>query len=80
MLMTYLSIVGIINFIGFYLYGGWSIKGVAHRTQMVVDFLCPIGCIIGRLLFKFDMKTNRFAYVYGLILEILLSIIYFIIF
>lgn len=73
--MSILIIFVIINLVGLYMYSNWHFTGVEHRQQALVDFLCPIGCLVGRLMFKFDMKTNRFAYVYGLIFEILAFII-----
>ena len=63
------------NIIGCYLYGGWIYVGVSHKKQMIVDFLCPFGAILGRLLFKFDMGVNKFAYIYGAIVEVILFII-----
>lgn len=70
-----LLIFGIINFIGLYQYGKWSLTGVPHKTQALIDFIAPVGCIMGRILFHFDMKTNKFAYIYGLIFSILILVL-----
>lgn len=73
----FLLILTIINVCGIYQYGWWSILGAPHKQQMLVDFVCPFGAFLSRIVFKFDVNTNKFAYIYGAILQIFIGIIVF---
>jgi hypothetical protein len=71
----YILVLLVINLIGLYKYIDYSSDstGVAYRTQMLTDFLCPIGGIVGRILFSFKLKQNASGIVFGLFLEIFIT-------
>ena len=71
----YILILLVINLIGLYKYIDYSSDptGVAYRTQMLTDFLCPVGGLIGRLLFSFKLKQNSAGMIFGLFLEVFIT-------
>lgn len=77
--MKFFFILLMINLYGLTKYMvDYSIKNVSYQKQMTTDFFCPLGSLLGRLIFKFKLKENPSGYIFGIFLEIFLTAIYFI--
>lgn len=70
----------VLNLIGFYKYVDYSSKPVEYRRQLLTDFFCPIGSLIGRIFFAFKLRENMSGYILGLFFEIFATIIFFSVF
>ena len=70
----YILTLLLINLIGFYKYIDYSDKTVSYRTQMLTDFFCPIGGLIGRILFAFKLRENAMGIVMGIFFYIFISV------
>ena len=75
----YLLALLLINLIGFYNYVNYSINAVSFRKQMITAFFCPIGSVIGRILFSFKIKENCGGLVMGILFYLFISVIAFMI-
>ncbi len=63
-----------INLIGFMAYVNTKNKEVAGRKRKLVNFFCPIGALIGNLLF--DSNRESFDWIiYGTIFSVFLTIL-----
>jgi nicotinamide riboside transporter PnuC len=78
-LLYFILVLIAINLFGFERYITFSMSEVAYRKQALIDFIAPIGSILGRIFFGFSMKENIFGYILGFLFEIFITI-FFVIF
>jgi len=71
----YILTLLLVNLIGFYKYIDYSDKTVSYRAQLLTDFLCPVGGLIGRILFAFKLRENSMGLVMGIFFYIFITIL-----
>ena len=64
-----------LNIIGFSLYARAENKEFTERKQSVVNFLFPIGSILGIFIFKYDFKEQQKSIVLGTFFVLFLSLL-----